>query len=157
MELGYIERILLVFFQDINVKNIIYKIITHERVYTSEEAAKVRGVPLSSGVKAMLIKSESGFFIVLVPGDKRIGFKKVEEKTGKAKLASPEEVFRITGCEVGSVHPFGNLFGLKVLMDRRVLDNETVNFNAGLHEVSINMSPKDMIKIIVPDIGDFSK
>ena len=105
----------------------------------------------------MLIKSESGFFIVLVPGDKRIGFKKVEEKTGKAKLASPEEVFRITGCEVGSVHPFGNLFGLKVLMDRRVLDNETVNFNAGLHEVSINMSPKDMIKIIVPDIGDFSK
>lgn len=136
--------------------NVTYKIITHERVYTSEEAARIRGVPLSSGVKAMLVKSESDFFLVLVPGDRKIDFKKVEEETGKARLASPEEVFRITGCEIGSVHPFGTLFGLRVLMDRHVLDNETVNFNAGLHEVSINMSPRDMAKIIGPDIGDFT-
>ena len=134
-----------------------YKVLTHERVFTSQQAAEIRGVPLSSGVKAMVAKSAGGFFLVLVPGDRRIDFEKVKEKAGKAKLASPEEVFRITGCEVGSVHPFGNLFGLRVLMDRHILDSETVNFNAGLHEISINMDPKDMTGIIKPEIGDFSK
>ena len=134
-----------------------YKVIEHERVFTSEEAAKIRGVPLSSGVKAMLVKSPNGYFLVLVPGDRRIDFGKLKDKIGKATLASPEEVFRETGCEIGSVHPFGPLFGLQVLMDRRILDNETVNFNAGLHEVSMNMDPKDMINIIKPELGDFSK
>ncbi len=137
--------------------NINYKTIAHERVYTSEEAAKIRNVPLSSGVKAMVVKADDGFFLVLVPGDKKIDFDKLKNKIGKTSLAKPEDVFRITGCEVGSVHPFGNLFGLRVLMDRRVLDNETVNFNAGLHEVSINMDPKDMIGIIKPELGDFTK
>ena len=112
---------------------------------------------LHSGVKAMMAEAESGFFLVLVPGDKRIDFDKLKNKIGKSKLASPEDVFRITGCEVGSVHPFGNLFGLQVFMDRHILDNQTVNFNAGMHEVSINMDPKDMVEIIKPEIGDFAK
>ena len=134
-----------------------HRVLTHERVYTSEEAARIRGVPLSSGVKAMIVKSKDGYAMILVPGDRRIDFEKLKHAIGKAKLASPEEVFRITGCEVVSVHPFGNLFGLRVLMDRHVLDSETVNFNAGMHEVSINMNPRDMANIIKPEIGDYAK
>ena len=137
--------------------NIEYKVLTHERVYTSEQAAKIRGVPLSSGVKAMVAKSEKGFFLILVPGNKKIDFDKLMPKIGKAKLASAEDVFRLTGCEVGSVHPFGNLFGLQIFMDRHILDNQTVNFNAGLHEISINMSSRDMAEIIKPEIGDFTE
>ena len=137
--------------------NVTYKVITHDRVYTSEEAARIRGVPLHSGVKAMIVKSSEGFFLILVPGDMRVDFEKIKGRVGKAKLAGPEEVFRVTGCEVGSVHPFGPLFGLQVFMDRRVLDSETVNFNAGMHEVSINMSPKDMTEIIKPEVGDYAK
>ena len=137
--------------------NINYETASHERVYTSEEAAKVRGVPLSTGVKSMIIRTESGFFLVLVPGDRRIDFDKIKNELGKATLASADDVFRMTGCEVGSVHPFGNLFGLQIFMDRRVLDNNIVNFNAGLHEVSISMSPRDMASIINPELGDYSK
>ena len=134
-----------------------YKVLTHERVFTSQQAAEIRGVPLSSGVKAMIVKAKDDFLMVLVPGDRKIGLKKLKGRFGSAKLATHEEVFRITGCEVGSVHPFGQLFGLRVLMDRHILDSETVNFNAGLHEVSINMSPRDMAEIIKPELGDFAE
>lgn len=134
-----------------------YKIFEHARVYTSQEAAKIRGVPLSSGVKAMVVKSKNGFCLTLIPGDRRIDFDKLKNKIGKASLASAEDVFRVTGCEIGSVHPFGNLFGLQVFMDRHILDNEIVNFNAGLHEVSISMSPREMARLIEPEIGEFSR
>ena len=145
-------------------KNVTYSVFTHEKVFTSEEAARVRGVPLSSGVKSMVVKSSerntegvsvgSGFFLVLVPGDRKIDFSKLNRARS---LASPEEVLRITGCEVGSVHPFGLLFGLRVFMDRRILDNKIVNFNPGLHDLSISMDPKDLVDIIHPEIGDYSK
>ena len=129
-----------------------YSVLTHEKVFTSEEAAQTRGVPLSSGVKAMVVKTKIGFLMVLVPGDRKLDFRKL----GKTRLASVDDVLRITNCEPGSVHPFGLLFGLRVFMDRRILDNATVNFNAGMHEISINMNPKDMIEIIKPVIGDYS-
>ena len=132
--------------------NMPYKVLTHEKVFTSEEAARTRGVPLSSGVKAMVVKADD-FYMVLVPGDRKIDFSALP---GKAALAAPDDVLRITNCEPGSVHPFGNLFGLRVFMDRRILDNKTVNFNAGLHEISINMDPRDLVEIIKPDIGDYS-
>ena len=87
---------------------------------------------------------------------------KAEEKlakivnTKKLRLASSQEVFKATGCKVGSVHPFGNLHNIPTYLDKSVLENDVVNFNAGLHTVSIHMKVKDMVKIINPLIEDFS-
>ena len=47
-------------------KSIEHKIMEHEPTLTSEDAAKVRGVTLASGAKAMLLKYEAtkGSFLV---------------------------------------------------------------------------------------------
>ena len=41
--------------------------------------------------------------------------------------------------------------------DVSVLENEIVNFNAGLLTVSIQMRIEDLIKIVRPIVKDFSK
>jgi len=140
--------------------NVEYIVHEHKPVYTSEQAAKVRGVELKTGVKALVLKTSNGEFILgLVAADRKIDLEKLAKIVGvkKLKLASPREVLEKTGCEVGSVHPFGNLYGLKTYLDRSVLDNTCVNFNAGLHTVSIHMRSEDMLRLIKPVIGDFSK
>jgi len=137
-----------------------YEVSEHEPVYTSEQAAKVRGVELKTGVKALLLRKEEGDFVMgLVAADRRIDLKKLAEVVGtkKLRLASPQEVLQITGCEVGSVHPFGNLHGLPIYLDISILENDMVNFNAGLHTVSIQMKAKDLIKAIRPVVENFSK
>ena len=136
-------------------RKITYKTSQHPRVHTSEEAARVRGVPLKSGVKALVVKAGEAYFMVLIPGNKKMDFSKLG--LGKIRLADPKAVLRITGCEIGSVHPFGNLFGLKVLMDEKILENESVNFSAGTHEDSINMDPKDIVKPVNPQMGDYTQ
>ncbi len=136
----------------LNEKKITYRTSNHPRVHTSEEAARIRGVPLKSGVKALVMKGEK-YFMVLIPGDRKADFNRLP----KAHLADPKKVLEITGCEIGSVHPFGNLFGLEVYMDKKILENETVNFSAGTHNDSINMSPKDMADAIKPIVGDYSQ
>jgi len=137
-----------------------FDVSEHVPVYTSEEAARVRGVELKTGVKALVLKTELGSFVVgLVAADKKIDLKKLARVVGakRLQLASAQEVLKLTGCEVGSVHPFGNLFDLPTYMDRSVLENDLVNFNAGLHTVSIQMRAKDLFKAIGPVVGDFSK
>jgi len=137
-----------------------YEVSEHEPVYTSEQAAKVRGVELKTGVKALVLKTEEGNFVMgLVAADRKIDLKKLAKivRTKKLRLASSQEVLEVTGCEVGSVHPFGNLHGLPTYMDSSILENDMVNFNAGLHTVSIQMSVKDLIKPIKPVVEDFSK
>jgi Cys-tRNA(Pro) deacylase len=139
---------------------ITYEVSEHEPVYTSEQAAKVRGVELKTGVKALVLKTEKGSLVMgLIAADKRIDLKKLAKiaRTKKLRLASPQEVLRMTGCEVGSVHPFGNLHRLSTYLDSSILENNMVNFNAGLHTVSIQMKAKDLVKAIRPVIEVFSK
>jgi len=136
-----------------------FDVSEHAAVFTSEEAARVRGVELKTGVKALVLKTEDGRFVMgLVAADRRIDLKKLARVVGvkKLQLASAEEVLKLTGCEVGSVHPFGNLFDLPTYLDRSVLENDTVNFNAGLHTVSVQMRAGDLVKAVKPVIGDFS-
>ncbi len=107
-----------------------------------------------------MLKSEKGAFIIgLVAADQRLDLKKLAKivETKKLQLASPQEVLDATGCEVGSVPPFGNLFGLTIYLDKSILTSEMVNFNAGVHTISIQMKGKDLIKVLKPIIDSFSK
>jgi len=137
-----------------------FDVSEHVPVYTSEAAARVRGVELKTGVKALVLKTEEGGFVLgLVAADRKIDLKKLAKIVGakRLQLASSEEVLKLTGCEVGSVHPFGNLFGLSTYLDSSVLENDMVNFNAGLHTVSVQMKAKDLVKATGPMVEDFSK
>lgn len=157
-EMGILELKLIRGLLDRN--RIPYEVLEHESVYTSEQAAKVRGVELKTGVKALILKTEEGSFVMgLVAADRKIDLKELAKiaRTKKLRFASSQEVLEITGCEVGSVHPFGNLYGLPTYMDSSILENAMVNFNAGLHTVSIQMSVKDLIRAIRPLVEDFSK
>ena len=112
-----------------------HEIFDHAPVYTSEQASVVRGVELRTGVKAIVLQTGSGrFLLALCPADKRVDTKAIAGMEGekKACLASPEEVLAETDCEIGSVPPFGHRKKLKTYMDTDVMGNEWVNFNIGL-------------------------
>jgi Ala-tRNA(Pro) deacylase len=139
--------------------NIEYKLLIHEPVYTSEQAAKVRRGELKSGVKALVLKTkEKKLILGLVAADRKIDLGALASIVGTSelKLANPKEVLEKTGCEIGSVHPFGNLYKLETYMDKSILENEIVEFNIGLHTHSIRMKMEDLVKLVNPVIDDFS-
>jgi len=144
-------------------KGIDYEVKEHEPVFTAEEAAKARGIDLKSDVKSMVFaatgtSSEPEFVIALVPSDMKVDTKKLSQYLKKqVRLATPKEVKQAAGCEVGSVHPFGSLFGLRVIADDDILDNDKVSFSAGLHTKSITMKARDMFALINPEIVDIAK
>lgn len=95
-----------------------FRTLTHAPTKTSEESAAVRGVPLASGAKAMLLKgpkefAHGGCFILAVmSAAKSVSWSKIRKLVGTPKLAlaSLEDVAATTGCVPGAVPPFGSLF-----------------------------------------------
>lgn len=143
----------------LNKEKIEYEVLEHKPVYTSKEAAEVRGTELKQGCKALICKTEEGFIQAVVPSDKELDVGKLQELTlyKKIELANAKEVRQATGCNIGSVPPFGNLFSLKTYFDKLVAKNDIVAFNAGSHARSIKMKAKDLIKVVNPVVGEFSK
>jgi Ala-tRNA(Pro) deacylase len=136
-----------------------YQLYEHEPVYTSQEAAKVRGVELKTGCKSMILKTKDGKFILTnIAADRKIDLKKLEKIVGaRLNFATKVEVLQATSCESGSVPPFGKLFGLSTYLDESVLENDFVNFNIGVLTKSVKISKQDLLKVMKPIISNFAK
>lgn len=143
----------------LNKEKIEYEVLEHKPVYTSKEAAEVRGTELKQGCKALVCKTDEGFIQAVVSGAKELDIEKLQKFTlfKTLELANAKEVKQATGCNIGSVPPFGNLFELKVYFDKSVVENDVVAFNAGTHTKSIKMKAKDLVRVVNPVVGEFGK
>lgn len=133
----------------------------HAAVRTSEEAAQLRpGYGMRQGAKALIVRAryrggERGFVMLVVPGDARFDSAKAKVALDAKDLrfATPEEVAELTdGVEPGGVPPFGNLFGLPVVTDPSLYENETIIFNASRTH-SIAMRSADYRRLVAPLIA----
>ena len=134
----------------------------HEEVRTSEEAAKTRpGYTLQQGAKAIIIRAkiiggEKRFLMLVMPADKKFSNDKVRTQLGAKdiRFATEEEVAKITdGVKPGAVPPFGNLFGLEVITDATLYNNEKIVFNAGERTFSVAMKSEDYKNMVKPRVA----
>lgn len=136
-----------------------YDLQRHAPVFTSEEAAAVRGTALASGAKALVCKADEQFVLVVMPADRRLASKSVKRNAGirNLRFATREEVEQLTGLAPGSIPPFGSLFGLPTWCDEALADQARINFNAGDHAVSISMTYGDYLRVEQPRLGKFAE
>jgi len=126
-----------------------FEVLEHAPVRTSEEAARVRGTRLEQGAKALVVRAGDRFVQCVLPAHLKADNAALRAITGTRKLrfATRDELHELTGCEPGAVPPFGNLFGLPVLLDEALSRNDRVAFNAGSNSLSITMRCDDLIRM----------
>jgi len=139
--------------------NISYEDTEHEPVYTSAQAAQIRGISASQGAKALLLKCENGFILALLPGDRKLDSRKLKNllQIKNLRFASREEVKDTMGCEIGACYPFGNLINLPTYADNYLSANDTISFNPGVHTHSIEMKWQDFYSVAKPKMVDITK
>ena len=143
----------------LNRQGVTFDVLRHEPVYTSQEAADVRGLPLSSGAKALICKGDEQFVMFVLPADLRLASRAVRRTLGwrKLRFANRDEVLDMTGLEPGSIPPFGTLFNLPTFCDTRLSAAETINFNAGDHCISVSMRYEEFLEVERPELGTFAE
>ena len=93
----------------LKINNIPYKETEHEPVYTSEQAAKVRGISISQGAKSLLLKCGDDFILVVLPGDRKLDSKKLKNLLKikwvvKSGLATPLAI--LLDCQLMLIIPY---------------------------------------------------
>ena len=140
-------------------QHIVYEIKQHLAVRTSQEAALARGESLKIGAKALLVKDDTHFVLLVLPAHLKLDTKKTKKvlKSRNLRFASPEELKEIAGVEKGAVPPFGPLFGVEMIVDQRLFDNEWMAFNAGSLETSVKMKTSDYRNAVKPREEDIAE
>jgi nondiscriminating aspartyl-tRNA synthetase len=135
-----------------------YQLYEHEPVYTSEQAAKIRGTKLGQGAKALVMYADGKPIMLVLPANLKVDTKqfKSQFKFKDLRMATPEEIKKITGCEIGAVPPLGNLFSLPLFVDTSLSGNDEIAFSAGLNTKSLKITYSDFTSLTKPTIGEFA-
>lgn len=135
-----------------------YETFEHEPVYTSEDAARVRGENPEIGAKSLLFIADKRPILIVLPGDRKVDTTlfKNHYSIKDLRLATSQEVLEKTSVPVGAVPPFGNLMNLDTYCDRNLLESDEIVFNAGKHTISIKMKAKDYQRLVKPVVASFT-
>jgi len=155
--MGQIDEEILSF---LDRNGIVYDLREHEPVYTSPQMAKYLGTDEERIAKSLVLKgSDGGYVLAVLPGKLKIDFHRfaVFLNVANVSLAPVIEAEKIVKCSIGSVHPFGNLVGLRTCFEKHLLNINYVFFNPGSHTRSIRISISDLVRLINPTITEFAK
>ncbi len=131
-----------------------YQLIEHEHVITSDDAARVRGLSKSEGMKSLVLRADDKLILVVVRADNKLHSKKVRHHFGvrEVRFATPEQVLETMGVEVGACYPFGAVPGIEMIIDETLAHNEFVSFNPGIHTKTIRMKWQDYERAVKPTL-----
>jgi Ala-tRNA(Pro) deacylase len=141
--------------QFLDENSIKYVTISHSPAFTSQEvaaSAHVRGQELA---KTVMVKLDGVMAMVVLPATRQVDFAAIRDVSGakRVELAGEDE-FRdlFPECEPGAMPPFGNLYGMKVLVVDSLAGDDEIAFNAGSHTELIRMRYEDFERLVNPEM-----
>ena len=137
-----------------------FRVIEHEAEGKSEAISAIRGNRPDQAAKAMVLDVRGGgggrrHVLAILPGNRKLDFAAVAAlfEARKCGFASPETAQELTGCAMGAVPPFALNPALAIVVDEDLLANETLFFNAGRLDRSMELDTKDWIAIAQPRVA----
>jgi Cys-tRNA(Pro)/Cys-tRNA(Cys) deacylase len=141
-------------------KGITYCVVEYEHFEKGAEyASQALGYPLEKIIKTLVVDmGPKGYVLALMPGDIQLSPKKLSEvySAKRADMADTATAQKLTGYSVGGISPFGTQRKLPVIMEKRILNFETVAINGGKRGVMLIMKPQDILRAVGATIGEIA-
>jgi Ala-tRNA(Pro) deacylase len=137
-----------------------YQVVNHSVAYRAREAADSLHVPADTFAKVVIFKADGRFIMTVLPSIWNVDLKRLEEvlECPRVRLATEEELAVLfPDCEIGSMPPFGNLYGTPVYVDAMLAKDEEIVFDAGTHAGAIKIRYKDFAELVHPQVGEFHR
>jgi Ala-tRNA(Pro) deacylase len=130
-----------------------YAVISHSIAFTAQETAESIHIPGNSMAKTVIVWVDGKLTMVVVPATYEVdlGLLRLARATDNIRLAEESDFSsRFVGCQLGTVPPFGNLFGVETLYDPFLARREYMAFTAGTHTDVIVMKFADYNRLVHP-------
>jgi Ala-tRNA(Pro) deacylase len=135
-----------------------YEVLHHPEAFTAQELAAIEHVKGRSHAKVVMVKADGDLLMAVLPADHRIDLEKLDKATGRKTALATEADFKalFPDCAVGTMPPFGGLYGVAGYVDASLTDAEKIVFEAGTHSDAIKMRYADYERLAKPTVADFA-
>jgi Ala-tRNA(Pro) deacylase len=137
-----------------------FRVIEHEAEGRSDKISVIRGNRPDQAAKAMVLDVRGGgggrrHVLAILPGNRKLDFAAVAAlfEARKAGFASPDSAAALTGCAMGAVPPFALNPELSIVVDEDLIKNDTLFFNAGRLDRSMELATKDWLNVAKPQVA----
>jgi Ala-tRNA(Pro) deacylase len=142
----------------LDARGVPYRAHHHAPRITAQEVAEEEHVSGHRFAKTVVVESGAGLLLAVLPADREIDLDLLEAQIGPVRLAHEDALAgRFRDCELGAMPPFGELYGLPVVVDFELARQETIVFNAGTHEDTIAMAWDDYRLVQPIRLLDFAR
>jgi Ala-tRNA(Pro) deacylase len=132
----------------------------HLLAYTAQEVAETEHIPGRTLVKVVIVRTDGEMVMLALPAPCHVDFAKAARAlgVGEVHLAREREFSAIMpDCEVGAMPPFGNLYGIPVVIDRTVSENDTIVCQSGTHTDTVALRYADFERLVKPGVAEFAQ
>jgi len=145
---------------DLERASVAYELIDHPRTTTAAAEARVLGVAPHEVAKTVVLTTPEGFVRAVLPASDRLDLGKLREILDATDIELATEAV-LAGAypefELGAVLPLTGGDGDRVLVDRRLCENEWVVLEAGTHEQSLRLRTTDLVELTDARVVDLSQ
>lgn len=135
--------------------NVKYVTISHSPAITAQEIAASAHIPGKELAKTVMVKIDGKMAMAVLPASHQVDFDLLKEVTGaeRVELATEKEFSDLfPQCEVGAMPPFGNLYGMDVIVSKNLAEDDQIAFNAGSHTELIRLAYNDFERLVGPKV-----
>jgi Ala-tRNA(Pro) deacylase len=137
-----------------------YEVYNHALAYTAQEIAAKQHISGNQMAKVVMLDVDGELIMAVLRGNDKINLTTVMRSLAAThvRMATENEfVSRFPDCEIGAEPPFGNLFGVKVVMDAALEQDEYIYFNAGNHVQTVCLKYRDFKKLVNPRVAHLAQ
>ncbi|WP_109471339.1 Cys-tRNA(Pro) deacylase [Ornithinimicrobium cavernae] len=123
------------------------------------EAAEALGVDPARVLKTLLVMTDAGPGVGIVPVDRQLDLKAVAAALGskKASMADPKVAERTTGYVVGGISPLGQRKALPTVLDATALGFPTVLVSGGKRGLDLELAPEDLVHLTRASVAPIAR
>jgi Ala-tRNA(Pro) deacylase len=131
-------------------KSVDYDMVSHPHTGSSHESAEASHVNEDHIAKAVIVKDESGYAMVVVPASNWVEIKHLRNELDRDfKLVEENELAKLfPDCEPGAIPPLGSAYQIETFLDEELTTLANVYFEAGDHENLVHMSGDNFKKLL---------
>lgn len=146
-------------FDYLDQSNADYSISEHKPAYSAQVMAAEEHEQGKYVAKPVIIRSDGDYIMCVLAAPHKVVYDKLRDYLGTqdVALATEEETRNLfPDCEEGAEPPFGNLYGVRTIVDEALEQDDHIIFQAGTHDKAIRMRMEDYVSLVQPEIVDFA-
>jgi Ala-tRNA(Pro) deacylase len=143
----------------LGVHGVRYERVGHPEAFTASEEAARAHVSGWAWAKTLAVKDPVGLALAVLPACCTADLNRLKGLIGRGeiRLATVEEMLAgFPDCALGSIPPFGGLFGIPTLVEEALIEQRDITLPTGDRRIAIRMRTEDYVRLAEPRLGRFA-